>query len=101
MTAWSNQARTRFPRKRHCRKTRARLAPQMRTVAGMLSEAESFRPQTENHGVFDSVSVRNQPLKPGRTPAPSCGMLCGKQGGGAMMVENPNAKSIWTTIEID
>jgi hypothetical protein len=28
-------------------------------------------------------------------------MLCGKQGGGAMTVENPNAKSIWTTIEID
>jgi hypothetical protein len=28
-------------------------------------------------------------------------MLGGKQGGDAMTVENPNVKSIWTTIEVD
>jgi hypothetical protein len=34
-------------------------------------------------------------------PGPSCGMLSGKQGVDAMTVENPNVKSIWTTIEVD
>jgi hypothetical protein len=28
-------------------------------------------------------------------------MLSGKQGVDAMTVENPNVKSIWTTIEVD
>jgi hypothetical protein len=28
-------------------------------------------------------------------------MLSGKQGVDAMTVDNPNAKSIWTTIEVD
>ena len=32
---------------------------------------------------------------------PSCGMLGGKQGVDAMTVQNPNVKSIWTTIEVD
>ena len=47
------------------------------------------------------VVGRNSPLKPGRTPAASCGMLGGKLGVNAMTVENPNVKSIWTTIEVD
>src|SRR5260370_36050258 len=34
-------------------------------------------------------------------PGPRCGMLSGNQGVDAMTVENPNVKSIWTTIEVD
>jgi hypothetical protein len=46
-------------------------------------------------------SYKSQPCFRYNGPGPSCGMLSGKQGVDAMTVENPNVKSIWTTIEVD
>jgi hypothetical protein len=48
-----------------------------------------------------SEKLQSQPRFRYDGPGPSCGMLSGKQGVDAMTVENPNVKSIWTTIEVD
>jgi hypothetical protein len=104
------------------RRTRLRLRARRSKQFGANSYRSARRTISPRRGTATPGRRKNMPdlnaartsLHPGRcrdggtTPADgwsrrpgSRGMLSGKQGVDAMTVENPNVKSIWTTIEVD